>query len=76
MYAHFQLPKLIFEGEDRFFPRKLCSKIAIFWQILTKIDNFEGSKNPEKSKFQKLLPNIIRSSHYLYVKPKLALLDC
>ena len=75
MYANFQLPKLIFEGEDRFFLRKLCSKIAIFWQILTKIDNFEGSKNPEKSKFQKLLPIIFRSSQYLSAKPKLALLN-
>ena len=59
MYANFHLPKLIFEGEDRFLLRKLCSKIAIFWQILTKIDNFEGSKNPEKSKFRKLLPIIL-----------------
>ena len=75
MYANFQLPKLIFEGEDRFLLRKLCSKIAIFWQILTKIDNFEGSKNPEKSKFRKLLPIIFRSSQYLSAKPKLALLN-
>ena len=58
MYANFQLPKLIFEEEDRFFLRKLCTKLAIFWPILTKIDNFEGIKNPEKSKFQTLLPII------------------
>ena len=75
MYANFQLSKLIFEGEDRFFLRKLCSKIAIFWPILTKIDNFDGIKNPEKSKFQKLLPIIFRLFQYLYAEPKLALLD-
>ena len=75
MYANFKLPKLIFEGEDRYFLWKLGSKIAIFLQILTKIDNFEGSNIPEKSKFKKLLSDIFRSPQYISAKPKLALLE-
>ena len=40
-----------------------------------KIDNFEGSQNPEKAKFQDLLHLIFRSLQYLFPNPKLALLD-
>ena len=40
-----------------------------------KIDNYERSKNTEKSKFQDLLRKIFRSPQYLSPKPKLALLD-
>ena len=51
------------------------SKIAIFWQILTKLTTLKGHKNSEKSKFQDLLHKIYRSHQYLSPKPKLALLD-
>ena len=70
MHAQFQLSKLIFKGEDRFFLWRLGSKIAIFRQILTKINNFEGSKIL-KNKNSK----IFKSPLYISPKPKLALLD-
>ena len=54
MYANFHLPKLILEGEDGFFLQKLCSKIAIFLQILTKIDNFRVVKKTRKIKMSKI----------------------
>ena len=40
-----------------------------------KIDILEGSENPEKSKFQKLLHIIFRSPQYLSPKTELVLLD-
>ena len=44
MHANFQLSKLIFVGGDRFFLGKLGLKIAIFWQILTKLTTLKGHK--------------------------------
>ena len=75
MSANFQLSKLIFEGEDRFFSLKIRFENSNNLADFNKIYNFEGSKNPEKSKFQDLLDKIFRSPQYLSPKPKLAPLD-
>ena len=75
MHANFQISKLIFEGEDRFFSEKLCSKLAIFWQILTKIDNFEGSKILKNQNFKNYCIEALDNLSICLQKQKFALLD-
>ena len=52
IYANFQISKLNFVGGDRFFLWKLGSKIAIFWQILTKLTTLKGHKIPKNQNFK------------------------
>ena len=52
MHANFQLSKLIFVGVDRFFLWILGSKIAIFWQILTKLTTLKGQKILKNQNFK------------------------
>ena len=52
MHANFQLSKLFFGGGDRFFLWKSGSKIAIFWQILTKLTTLKGHKILKNQNFR------------------------
>ena len=60
IHANFQLSKLIFVGGDRFFSMKIRLENYNILADFGKIDYFEGSWNPEKSKFQDLLDKIFR----------------